>query len=176
MLSPGLVANVGQAAIGTGAQVLGGSPGAAGGGLSAGQLLGATGGLLAGLGTFSQAQGYAQFNATSAKAARALAAEAPKVAAWQISRLRIFKRQTLASQRFAAALSGVQVIGTPSDIKRLTEQEFLLDERNIYREGQIEKMTQEEAASSYDAAAKANRRSGFLGMVQTGIGIASLVR
>lgn len=142
--------------------------------LNSANIIQGLGGVLGGVGSMISSQGFAKYNAANARAARALAAEAPKVAAWQRARLRLQKRRTLSSQRFAAAASGVQLEGTTADIIRLTEQEFLLDEQQIWREGQISKITYEEQASAYDAAAKANKKAGFMSAIQTGIGVARI--
>jgi hypothetical protein len=138
-----------------------------------GKFLGATGGLLGGIGSLMASNAQASSYATSERAARAMAEEAPKVAAWKITRARIIQRKTRSAQAMAAYASGVQVEGTPTDVMQLTEQELLLDERQIWREGQIEKMSLEEQAAQYAAARKAAKRSGFMGMVQTGISVAS---
>ena len=138
------------------------SPAPTGGGLAKG--LGAIGGLLGGVGSMMAGQASARYDAATAEAARALAEEAPKKAAWQITRLRLRKRQVLSSQRFAAAASGIETAGTPTDIMQLTEREFLLDQQNIWREGRIEQMTYEEQAQAYDEAAAASQGSGFMGL------------
>jgi hypothetical protein len=140
-----------------------------GGGTS--RFLKGAGGILGGIGDFIQSEGFAQYNAASATAARALGVEAPKKAAWEITRLRIEKRSVLSSQRFSAALAGIQLEGTPVDIMQLTEREFLLDEENIWREGQIDKFTYEEQAKAYDKAEKANKRSGIGSVLGTVISV-----
>jgi len=138
-------------------------------------LLNVAGSLLGGLGQMTANQGFATYNASSAAAARLAAEEAPKKAAWEITRLRISKRRTLSTQRFFAALAGVQLEGTPMDVMQITEREFLMDEQQIWREGQIEKYTYEEQATAYDKAASAASRSAAISGVGTGIAGAALL-
>jgi hypothetical protein len=131
--------------------------------------------LTSGISTALTSRAYGRHAAVSAKSARQAAVEAPQKAAWQITRLRLQKRSILSSQRFTAALAGIQIQGTPTDVMQLTEQEILLDEENIWREGQLEKQQYELEAEAYDAAARASKRGEKLGIAGAAVGGAALL-
>jgi hypothetical protein len=142
--------------------------------ITLGNTLGGIGRLTQGFGGYIQNRGYAEFNAASAKAAELAAAEAPKVAAWETTKLRMKKRTILSSQRFAAAYAGVTMAGTPTDIQQMTEREILLDEEGIYREGQLTAMAETLNAKAYKKAEKASKRSGTMSLISGGIGAAAM--